>query len=105
MASDVRSVIDPLGNEIILLHEITLHPGDDDETYDDPEMVISKPAMLFEVRRENKKQMFYFRYIGGDSTLLILVDYKNNRWETTESIKNPTTEMLSKIMKSGKQLL
>jgi len=106
MANDVRTVTDPLGNTIHLLQDIHLMSCENEkDMYDSPETVISKPAMLIEVTRELKKQMYYFRYVGGERTMLILVDYNGSRWEITECIRNPPNEMLSKIMKSGKQLL
>ena len=109
MADDGRIVNDPLGNTIHLLQEIIMaceHQDEsDNEIYDDAETVIRKPAMLFEVKDEGRSYLFYFRSVGWERTMLIKVHFQNNRLEIAQCIRDPSNDMISVIIKSGRQLL
>jgi len=96
---------DPFGKTIHLLPEILFAEREANENYDDAATVIKKPAMLVEVNENNERQLYYFRSVGWNSTLLITVRSNNGRWEAYNCIKNPSSKTLSSILKKGKQIL
>jgi hypothetical protein len=61
--------------------------------------------MLFEVMNEGRPFLYYYRSVGWQRTMLIKVHFQNNRFEIAQCIRNPSNDMISVIMKSGKQLL
>lgn len=96
--------IDPLGKTIYLLPGILFTENEADEIYDDAATVIKKPALVIEVNENSKTQYYYFRSIGWNKTLLLVAHWNNERWEAYNCIKNPTSDMLSAILKKGKQI-
>lgn len=105
MANEAMAT-DPLGNQIHLI-STSLPSGDSPnyEIYDDVSLVIKKPAMLVEIIKDDNKEMYYFRSMGWEYTLLIKVEFLNDRWETTKWTKNPTNGELSRLLKVGKQII
>jgi hypothetical protein len=104
MAYESRTVTDPLGNVVLLpgdLFKLTPKAG----IYDDASAVITKPALLIEINNGNEKEMFYFRSIGWDHTMLIMVGQRNDQWEAVSYQRDPPNELLADIMKKGRQLL
>jgi hypothetical protein len=99
------AVIDPLGKTIYLLPGILFSENEAEEIYDDATVVIKKPALLVEVHENNATQLYYFRSIGWNKTLLIITRRDNERWEAYSCVKNPSSEILSAILKKGKQLI
>ncbi len=106
MSTDVNTIQDPLGRTIYLLQYAEVDVQEiSHELYDDAATVIRKPAMLFEVIKELDKQLFYFRSTGWQRTMLVIVHFQNQRWETLRYVNNPSNEMLSEMMKNGSQLI
>lgn len=108
MANEVIVVTDPMGNEIYFVTANCFTPDEvqEHEVYDDVTAVIKKPAILVEIKNErNKKELHYFRSIGWQNTLLIKVEFLNNRWETIQCIKNPSNAELSELLKKGVQII
>ena len=99
------AVTDPLGKTIYLLPGIFFSQNEVEEVYDDATAIIKKPAMLIEVRENNSTEFYYFRSIGWKKTLLVVTRWSNNRWEAYKCLKNPSSEILSAILKKGKQLV
>ena len=100
-------VTDPLGNEIHFLATTCFasREAKEYEIYDDVTAVIKKPAILIEIKNESKKEFYYFRSIGWQYTLLVKVEFLNNRWETTQCAKNPSNAELSTLLKKGTQII
>ena len=105
MANEVASVRDPLGKEILILSSIILDRNEEEGIYDDAATVIKRPAILIEIEEHNTTEFFYFRSIGWNNTMLIRVRFFNNRWEAYQSIKNPSSEELTSLLKRGKQII
>jgi hypothetical protein len=104
MANGVTA-IDPLGKTIHLLPGIFFTRNEANEIYDDAAEVIQKPALLVEVHENKETQFYYFRSIGWNNTLLIIARFHSDRWEAYDCIKNPSSKMLSSILKKGTQIL
>lgn len=104
MANEVTAT-DPLGKTIYLLPAIFFTENEANEIYDDAATVINKPAMLIEENQNNETQFHYFRSVGWNNTLLLTVRFNNDRWEAYKCIKNPSSQMLSGLLKKGKQIL
>jgi len=106
MANEVMSVTDPLGNTIFLLEGLCSEQDRKDEAdiYDNAATVIQKPALMVRVETDHTIEHNYFRSIGWHSTMLIVVSFKNGRWESKECIKNPSNEALTELLKKGKQM-
>ena len=107
MTNEENAVIDPLGNTIFLLQDVCLnqHADQDSLIYDDAATAIRKPALFIEVKENEKTELFYFRSVGWNHTILIKARFNNNRWEIDKCTINPSTEQLSEILQKGKQLL
>lgn len=106
MPGESRIVTDPFNNRIYLISGICDSiNGNLSEIYDHASMVIEKPAICIELKQNNTKEIYYYRSIDWHHTMLITVQYKNDRWETSHCEKNPTNEKLSGILKNGRQLL
>lgn len=99
------AVIDPLGKTIHLLPGIFFSENEAEEIYDDATIVIKKPALHVEVHEKGATQLYYFRSIGWNKTLLIVTRWSNNRWEAYSCVKNPSSETLSAILKKGNHLI
>lgn len=96
---------DPLGKTIYLLNGFFFAENEENGIYDDATVVIKKPAILIEADEVDGKEFYYFRSIGWNKTLLLAVRWNNERWEAYKCIKNPSSEMLSEILKKGKQII
>src|SRR5690349_7422425 len=99
------SVTDPFGNEIFLAHLYTTIPT---RTISENILavfaeVIQRPAMLLEVKDENK--LYYLRVIDWDQKILLVAHLNNNHWESVQHIENPSPDMIAQILKRGKQLI
>lgn len=107
MANEVFTAVDPFGKTIFFLHGIRIGINDKEEheIFDNAATVIQKPAILVEVKENDKTEFFYFRSIGWHNTMLIKARFNNNRWEAYNCIKNPASEELSALLKRGKQLI
>jgi hypothetical protein len=97
---------DPLGKSVFLIDGIFISKKESDEIYDDAATVIKKPAMIIEAGENERTEFYYFRSIGWNNTLLIAVHFNNNskRWEAHDYIKNPSSQMLSNLLKKGRQI-
>lgn len=104
MANEVVA-LDPLGKTIHLLHGVSFDENENGEVYDDVVTVIEKPALVVEVRENGETEFYYFRSVGWNSTLLIKVHHNNDRWEAYDFIKNASSQLLSSVLKKGKQIL
>lgn len=108
MANEDLTVTDPLGNKIFFSKTTcyTLTEGEENEVYDDMATVITKPALMIETGVSYKrKQLHYFRVVGWQNTLLILVEFNNHRWEATKCTKNPSNSELSELLRKGIQII
>ena len=106
MPNEIRIITDPFDNRIFLLQGIcnTIN-GNRSEIYDDASMVIQKPAICVEVKQGGHHELFYFRSVSWNHTMLITVSNRNNRWEASQSEKDPSKETLAAILKRGSQLI
>jgi hypothetical protein len=97
---------DPLGKSVFLIDGIFFSKKEPDEIYDDAATVIKKPAMIVEVNEHERTEFYYFRSVGWNNTLLITVHFNNksNRWEAHDYIKNPSSHVLSNLLKKGRQI-
>ena len=106
MANEVMSIVDPLGNTIILLEGLCFeNEKPDPGVYDTVVNVIQKPAMMISVETDHSTLHYYYRSIEWHNTMLISVLYKNGKWYSEKCIRNPSNEVLSILLKSGKQIL
>ncbi|MGZ3952891.1 MAG: hypothetical protein ACXVBZ_15930 [Flavisolibacter sp.] len=96
---------DPLGNTVHLLPEVYFAENKEKGIYDDVTMVISKPAAFIEVKEEGETLYYYFRSVGWNKALLIISHYHNERWEAFRLVQNPPAEMMSAILKKGRQII
>jgi hypothetical protein len=105
MANEESTATDPFGKTVFLLDGIDVSTPISPEFSEALRMVIRKPALLVEVTENEQKHYYYFRSIEWHLTMLILVGFNNNRWETIRYTKNPANEELSQILKRGRQLI
>lgn len=104
MANEVVA-LDPFGKTIHLLPVVWFSENETAEIFDDATTVIEKPALVIEVTENNQTELYYFRSVGWNNTLLITVRHTNNRWEAYNFLKNPSSQFLSTILKKGRQIL
>ena len=106
MANEEIKLSDPLGNTIFLLPGTGLSSQEKNapDIYDDIVAVIQKPAILIRVSGETD-ELFYYRSVAWHHTMLLVVRFQNGRWETAECFHNPSAEVLSDLLKKGKQLI
>ena len=102
---DEVTTVDPLGRTIHLLPEISFPENEEEGILNDASTIIKKPALLIEIEENNEKQFYYFRSVGWNKTLLLIVRFNGGRWEAYKCIKNPSSQMLSTLLKKGKQLI
>lgn len=106
MTNGARTITDPFNNKIHLVEGICqVSPDTHPDVYDDAAMVIHKPAMMVELKSEAVKELYYFRSIGWHKTLLIGVHLQDEEWVTFSCEKNPSNELLSNLLKKGRQLV
>ena len=99
-------IIDPLGKRIYLVSEVCSKETElSEDIYNDVTAVIKKPALILEIIKNQESELYYFRSVEWDKTLLISVHYCNSRWEAYECKKNPESNELSTLLKKGKLLL
>lgn len=104
MANEVVA-LDPFGKTIHLLPAVSIIENEAAEIFDDAATVIEKPALVIEVTENNETQLYYFRSVGWNNTLLITVRHTNNRWEAYNFIKNASSQFLLSVLKKGRQIL
>ena len=105
MSNEEMTAVDPLGKTIVLSPEACAIEDNGYEIYDDATAVIQKPALLVEVNEANATVFYYYRSVGWNSNLLISVGWNNNRWEVMTCQRNPSSEVLSGVLKKGKQII
>jgi len=101
--NNAETVIDPLGNEVILpSHLCELLELDTDwlEIYDKPSKVIEAPAMILQVSGITD-ETYYFRSIGWESLLLIGTKKVKGIWTAHLVVNNPTSQQFHDIYKKG----
>jgi len=98
------TVVDPLGKIIYLLPHLILKLNSAKDIIDEISTVITKPAILVEVKENKETELYYFRSVGSNKTFLIIIRLINKRWEAYQCIKNPAGVMLSTVLKKGKQI-
>jgi hypothetical protein len=96
--------VDPLG-KAIHLPKISYDGNETAEIYDDAATVIEKPALIIEVTENGETQFYYFRSVGWNNTLLIIVRFIHDRWEAFDFVKNASSQLLLSVLKKGKQIL
>ena len=99
------TAIDPLGKTVHLLPGILFSENEDEGIYDGATTVIKKPALLVEVNENNETQFYYFRSVGWNKTLLLTTRFHEGRWEAFQCLKNPSSEMISALLKKGKHII
>ena len=98
-------VIDPLGQYVHLLPGIPFSENEEQEIYDGAATVITKPAILIEIRQKERTEFYYFRSVGWNKTLLLITRFKDDHWEAYKCVKNPPSEMLSYLLQTGRQII
>jgi len=96
---------DPLGNIVHLLPEVYFSEDKEMGIYDDVTMVIKRPAALIEVKEDDATEYYYYRSVGWNKALLVVSRFYNERWEAFRLIQNPSSEMMSGLLKKGKQVV
>ena len=100
------TVIDPLGNEVVLPHHLCALPlfnPDEQELYDKPSKVIEAPAMILQVNG-TADETYYFRSIGWENLVLIGTRKVKGRWTAHLVVRNPSSQQLRDIYKNGNQV-
>ena len=106
MTNGTRTITDPFNNRVILVEGIcNVGPDTHADIYDDAEMVIHKPAIMVELKKDELKEFYYFRSVGWHKTLLIGVHLVNEQWVTFSCEKNPSNDLLSELLRKGRQLV
>ena len=102
---DELTAIDPLGRTIYL--PAADYSTDDNAigVFDDVTAVIKRPAVVIEVKENEKTEYYYFRSVGWNKALLIITHLHNGRWEAYRHVWNPTAEMMSNVLGRGKQVV
>lgn len=101
--NNAETVIDPLGNEVILPHHLCAFPHfdtDGQELYDKPSKVIEAPAMILQVNGALDEN-YYFRSIGWESLVLIGTRKEKGKWTAHLVVRNPSSQQLRDIYKNG----
>lgn len=104
--NNAETVIDPLGNEVLLpnyLSDLSAIEMDALEVYDKPSKVIEAPAMILQVSG-SADENYYFRSIGWESLLLIGTKKIDGRWTAHIVVKNPSSQQFQDIYKKGCQV-
>jgi hypothetical protein len=99
------TAIDPLGRTIHLLPSILFFENEEEGILNDVSTIIQKPALLIEAEENHQIHFYYFRSVGWNKTLLLVTRFDNGRWEAYKYEKNPPSEMLSVLLKRGKQII
>jgi hypothetical protein len=76
-----------------------------EEEYDDITAVIQHPALLIELTTNPIPELYYYRYIGSDNTILIAARKEEDHWEAFKCVKNPQSGFLSDLLKRGRQII
>ena len=107
MANEVMSAVDPFGNTIFLLEGICVEGDEkiDPEIYDNAITVIQKPALMIKLETDQTTEHYYFRSVGWHNTMLISAQLINGKWESYKCVRNPSSDLLSALLKKGKQIL
>jgi hypothetical protein len=107
MVNEMETIVDPLGNRVKLqgdiCPEVSFKAGA--EVYDDASTVISRPALLIELTQNLSIELYYYRSIGWNDTLLIAARKTGTEWEAYECKRNPSSTILSELLRRGKQLI
>lgn len=101
--NNTETVIDPLGNEVLLpkhLFDLNALQVELLDVYDKPSKVIEAPAMMMQVSGTTEEN-YYFRSVGWASSLLIGAKKIEGRWIAYSVLKNPSTQNLRDIYKAG----
>jgi hypothetical protein len=107
MADGERTSTDPFGRTIFFTENICHdeEPKEPNEIFDGVAAVIEKPILMFEVNEGDALQLYYYRSVGWHKTMLVTAEKKKERWVVTDCIRNPDTNRLSALMKTGRQLI
>jgi hypothetical protein len=68
-------------------------------------LALKEPALLVEVNNPEEKEHYYYRSVNWHLTLLLTSRFQYNRWEVTGGTWNPSSNLLSDILKKGKRLV
>lgn len=100
-------ITDPLGNKVNFPESLCTPEQlkQEGEVYDDITTVITKPAILIELSGSSPVELYYYRSIGWNHTLLIGVRRSGSGWEAFQCERNPQFALLSNLLKNGKQLI
>jgi hypothetical protein len=107
MANEERIVKDPFGNHVRISQDICdeMVLSAHTETLDDTFEVIRKPIILIELTDSPTVQLCYYRAISWDTTLLVICRKVDEEWEAFRCLKNPTHQVISDLLKKGRQLI
>ena len=98
-----KTLIDPLGNEILLSPSICEHSGlriRNDDFIDDATTVIEKPALILKLV-EGHIEQYYYRAVAWNHSLLIGASKVDGHLQAQECVHNPTKEQLIKMFEKG----
>jgi hypothetical protein len=88
---------DPLGNTVMLSPELCEHTGSEvhtDDFMDSATTVVQQPALVLQLK-DSGKQLYYFRSIAWNRTLLISTTKEDGHYHAYECTHNPTQEELA----------
>lgn len=92
---------DPFGRAIFSLRSVC---DTGSETYEDVANVIRRPALVIEIK-EDPRQLFFYRSVNWHETMLIGVHLQNQQWRAFSCTRNPASDLISGLLKRGKQLI
>jgi len=103
-----RIVTDPLGHRVQLPQELSqqLSTTGTPPRWDEIGEVVRKPALLLELAGETPAtQLYYYRSMGWNTTLLLIAKQHNEHWRAIRCIQNPSSELMNELLKTGRQLI
>lgn len=102
-----KIVKDPFGNEVAIqqaVFEFARQLIQSEDVLDDIHKVIERPAMIFKMK-EGCLQLFYFRAIGWNRTMLIEVQKTNQHFEVVNYEVDPPLPRLAELNLKGERLI
>lgn len=99
----IRIIIDPLKHVVYLPATYNLESLNADYLDDDVSQVIKVPAMIIKVHKPTP-ELYHFRSIGWNFTLMFKSVKQEDHWLITEWIEDPSPEMLNDLLHKGEMI-
>jgi hypothetical protein len=107
MINEAMMITDSLGDQVWVKPGFLADPPENEVSDTKTELVLAlkEPALLVEVNNPEEKEHYYYRSVNWHLTLLLTSRFQYNRWEVTGGTWNPSSNLLSDILKKGKRLV